>query len=60
MRKLIFGAAALTALPLLTFQALDLPALPAPVELPSVKGGGMILLESIRLASAMPPATRTT
>lgn len=57
MRRLILGAAALTALPLLAFQALNLPELPAPVELPSVKGG-MVILETIRLASVI-TATRT-
>ena len=48
MRKLILGAAALTALPLLTSQLICLPALPEPVHLLS-KGSGVVLLETVRL-----------
>lgn len=49
MRKLIFAAAALTALPILALHQLGLPDLPDPVPLFGTRGG-MILLESVRLA----------
>jgi hypothetical protein len=60
MLKLILGAAALTALPLLAFQQFGLPTLPtlpAPVQLLG-KSGRVVLLESVRLASAEPVAGR--
>ena len=51
MRKLILGAAVLTVLPLLAFSQIRMPALPEPVQLLG-KSGRVILLESVRLASA--------
>jgi hypothetical protein len=47
-RKLILGAAVLTALPLLVSHRFGLPALPDPVHLLG-NSGGVILLESVRL-----------
>ena len=55
MRKLILAAAALTALPILALQQYGLPALPAPVQLFG-RSGGVVLLESVRLAAAPAPA----
>jgi hypothetical protein len=48
MRKLILGAAALTALPLLASNLICLPALPEPVQLFGLSGG-VILLDTVRL-----------
>ncbi len=48
MRKLILGAAALTALPLIASRLICLPALPEPVQLFGVSGS-IILVDSVRL-----------
>jgi hypothetical protein len=48
MRRLILGAAALTALPLIASNLICLPVLPEPVQLFGVSGG-LILLEAVRL-----------
>jgi hypothetical protein len=53
MLKLILSAAALTALPIVAAHQLCLPALPAPVQIFG-KSGGVILLESVRLAALAP------
>ena len=57
MGRLILGAALLTALPLLALQHLRLPALPDPVAIFG-STGGMILLESVRLAARQPASGR--
>jgi hypothetical protein len=48
MRRLILGAAVLTALPLLASHRFALPALPEPVHLLG-QSGALILIESVRL-----------
>ena len=48
MRKLILGAAVLTALPLLASNLICLPVMPEPAPLFGISGG-LILLEAVRL-----------